>query len=86
MDNISLGMVGLGGWGKFVVRNFDQTAQCRLKYICDSSERSLSRQHSLYPNATPTVKYEELLGDRDLDAIALATPAPFHFEMASFNP
>ena len=79
---INLGVVGLGGWGKFVVRNFSQTAGCNLKYICDASSESLSRQSHLYPEAIPTDQYFDLLDDPELDAIALATPAPMHYDMA----
>jgi len=79
---INLGVVGLGGWGKFVVRNFAQTAGCKLKYICDASAESLSRQSRLYPDAIPTDQYSDLLNDPQLDAVALATPAPMHYDMA----
>lgn len=80
--HINLGMVGLGGWGKFVVRNFASTPNCRLRTICDATPRTLQAQSRLYPDARPTDDYRELLADRSLDAIALATPAPHHYEMA----
>jgi predicted dehydrogenase len=79
---INLGMVGLGGWGKFVVRNFANTPNCRLTTICDATPRTLKSQSRLYPQARATTHYEDLLQDRSLDAVALATPAPYHYEMA----
>lgn len=81
-SEVTLGVVGLGGWGKFVVRNFAQTPGCKLKYVCDASADSLSRQGRLYPDSIPTNQYSDLLNDPELDAVALATPAPLHFEMA----
>lgn len=81
-SKVQLGVVGLGGWGKFVVRNFANTGGCDLKYICDATPQTVSRQTALYPQATATDRYADLLEDRSLDAVALATPVPLHFEMA----
>jgi len=75
-------MVGLGGWGKSVVRNFNQTDGCELCYICDSSPQTLDKQRRHYPDAIPTGRYQDLLDDPSVSAIALATPAPAHFPMA----
>ena len=36
-----------------------------------------------YPGATPTSCYEDLLEDRELDAIVIATPVFTHFELAA---
>lgn len=81
-DAVSLGVVGLGGWGKFVVKNFATTSNCRLSYVCDANRHALAQQARQFPDATPTDSFETLLADESLDAIALATPAPFHHEMA----
>ena len=82
MDSVRLGVVGLGGWGKFVAQTFARTPQCRMTYICDASSETLEARRCQYPDARATLHYEELLADADVDAIALATPAPFHFAMA----
>ena len=80
--SVRLGVVGLGGWGKNVVRSFGAAKNCELAYICDSNARSLTQHQSLYPQATATDSYEKLLNDKRLDAIALVTPAPLHYPMA----
>jgi len=82
LDTVRLGMVGLGGWGKSVVRNFNQTDGCELCTICDSSLQTLDRQRRDYPDAIATGRYQDLLEDVSIGAIALATPAPAHFSMA----
>lgn len=82
IERVRLGMVGLGGWGKNVAQSFAQTPHCEMKYICDSTPATLQRQQALYPDATPTTSYEQVLQDPTVQAVALATPAPFHFEMA----
>jgi predicted dehydrogenase len=42
----------------------------------------LTRQQSLYPQAVANEDFEEVLRDRQVDAVALVTPAPRHYEMA----
>ena len=74
-DVISLGMVGVGGWGRFVVRNFNQNPNCNLKYICDANEDLLARQAPLYPSATLTTDFQTVLDDDEVDAVAIVTPA-----------
>lgn len=81
-DVVRLGMVGLGGWGKNVVRSFSQAQHCQLKYICDASPKSLEQQSKLYPQATPTSDYQTLINDPELDAVSIVTPAPMHYDMA----
>jgi len=81
-STVNLGVVGLGGWGKFVVRNLAQTPRCTLKYICDAIPETLAWQHQLYPDAIATNRYSDLLSDPSVEALVLATPAPLHYEMA----
>jgi predicted dehydrogenase len=50
--------------------------------ICDTSEQRLHHMRRLYPDIATTGRFEELLGDPDLDAIVLATPVRFHYDMA----
>lgn len=81
-STVRLGMVGLGGWGKNVVRSFNAAKSCELAYICDSNAKTLAHHHQLFPKATPTDSFEQLLADPAVDAVALVTPAPLHYPMA----
>lgn len=81
-DVIALGMVGVGGWGRFVVRNFHQNPNCDLKYICDADEQLLARQSGLYPSAKLTTDFQAVLDDDAVDAVAIVTPAPTHYALA----
>ncbi len=81
-DVVRLGMVGLGGWGKNVVRSFAQAQNCQLKYICDASPKSLEQHSKLFPQATPTQDFQAILNDPEIDAVSIVTPAPMHYDMA----
>jgi predicted dehydrogenase len=79
---VELAVVGLGHWGKNVARSFSAASRCRIRTICDSSPRVLAHQHRLYPTADATGDYNDVLRDGGVDAVAIITPAPCHFEMA----
>ena len=79
---VSIGVVGCGYWGPNLIRNFNMLQDCRIKKICDSNEKRLQSMALLYPSVELTTKYDELINDHELDAIAIATPVKFHFEMA----
>jgi predicted dehydrogenase len=79
---VTAGVVGCGYWGPNLVRNLRQSPDCRLKVICDSSESRLSHMRRLHPEVATTHQFEELLKDTELDAIVIATPVRFHYEMA----
>jgi predicted dehydrogenase len=82
IESVNLGMVGLGGWGQFVVRNFAQAKNCRLTYLCDANPGTIERHRHFAPQARATSSLDQVLGDNAVDAVAIATPAPLHYDMA----
>jgi predicted dehydrogenase len=75
-------MVGLGGWGKNLLRNFGALPGAELRYACDPDEGRRSAYASAHPQTTFTDDFQTLLADPTLDAVVLATPVPMHYEMA----
>src|ERR1044071_6136069 len=80
--NIEVGAVGCGYWGPNLVRNLRQAQDCHLKRLCDVNEARLNHLGRMYPEIALTRRYEDLLNDADLDAVVIATPTRFHYEMA----
>ena len=81
-DTVELAIVGLGNWGKNVIRSFSGASRSNISHICDSNPRLLDRNRQLYPRAVATTDYQAVLREPGVDAVALVTPAPCHFEMA----
>jgi predicted dehydrogenase len=75
-----VGQVGLGQWGRNLVRNFDELAE--LAWLCDASEERRESFAARYPHARVTADLDELLADDTLDAVAVATPVPTHHDLA----
>jgi predicted dehydrogenase len=80
-ERIPIGVVGVGGWGKNLVRNYFQLPEAELRYICDIDEKSLRAIQQQFPAQHATQRYEDLLGDAELRAVAIATPGATHFEL-----
>jgi predicted dehydrogenase len=79
---IQVAVVGVGGWGKNLARNYYQIPECALRYVCDLDEKKHKQLAAQMPGTRITAKYDELLGDAELNAIVIATPAPTHFALA----
>ena len=79
---VQVGVVGLGYWGPNLARNFDRLPGASLRWICDASEDARKRWSAAFPDARPAADVAELLGDPELDAVAVATHVPSHAEIA----
>jgi predicted dehydrogenase len=78
---INVAVIGAGGWGKNLVRNFAALSECRLKTVCDLSEKTLAGHKAAFKVGV-TTNADEVLSDGELDAVVIATPAPTHFDVA----
>jgi predicted dehydrogenase len=81
-DRVRIGVAGLGYWGPNLARNFAALPDCDLVWCCDPAADARARAAPLFPQARLTGDLRELLEDRSLDAVALATPVPSHAEQA----
>jgi predicted dehydrogenase len=82
MKPIEVGVVGIGGWGKNLARNYAQMAEANLRYVCDLDKGKLSSAGKHYPTARSTSRYEDLLEDPELQAVVIATNGPSHYPLA----
>ena len=75
-----IAVVGTGYWGQNLVRNFHELG-C-LTAICDNDPQNLTPIRQRYSSVKSTEKYEDILRNKDIDAVVIATPAATHYEMA----
>lgn len=78
---ITLAVVGVGGWGKNLARNYYEIAECRLKYVCDVDRDKLERVRLQFPEAEMTTDYEAVLRDSEVQAVVIATPGSSHYTL-----
>jgi UDP-2-acetamido-3-amino-2,3-dideoxy-glucuronate N-acetyltransferase len=79
-SSISVAVVGAGYWGKNLVRNFHDLGV--LSLVCDANRSIEAGFRHDYENVRFCQEYAAVLSDPSIDAVALATPAVTHFEMA----
>lgn len=79
---LNIGIIGCGYWGPNLVRNFVSIKDCNVIKLCDVDTERIQSMASLYPQIELTTEYKELIEDTEINAIVIATPVRFHFEMA----
>jgi len=79
---VNLGLIGLGTWGKNVLRNFVSLPDCRVLLGCDSNPDQIKKVQPNHPGLEFTDKMEEVLRHKKIDAVVIVTPPASHFELA----
>jgi len=77
----NVGVVGCGYWGPNLIRNFSSLQGVTVSQVCDLDENRLAHMKRLYPSIRTTRRFEDLIEDADLDAVAIATPVRLHHRL-----
>ncbi len=85
-EQIALGVIGAGGRGTLVMSTFQKSPYVRVGAICDVYEPNLERGLSTAAKVPgnhpkPYRNYRELLADKSIDAVLIATPEHWHAQM-----
>src|ERR1700736_845486 len=85
-DKVVLGVIGAGSRGTFVMGVFQKDPALRVGAICDVYEPNLENGVSVaskVPGNHPKIyrNYKELLADKDIHAVLIATPEHWHAQM-----
>lgn len=80
-DRPVVAILGIGYWGKKLVRVFDGLTEVRYcLHEGDSQNRTWLQEH--YPDVTAAADYETILTDAAVDAVVVATPISTHATLA----
>jgi predicted dehydrogenase len=79
---VRIAQVGIGYWGRNLLRNFSALPGVELRWACDQNEQVL-RGLGERTGARTTTRFEDVLADPDVDGVVIATETPGHFAMAS---
>jgi predicted dehydrogenase len=80
---VPVGVVGLGYWGPNIVRNLHEIEAGDAVAVCDADPDRVAAISRRYPALRGTTRFEDLLDDPGIEAVALATPVGTHFELAA---
>jgi len=79
---IKIAVVGFGYWGPNLARNIFQSSLLKLEAICDLDKSRLDKSHKLYPQVQTTIDYENIINNKKIEAVVIATPVHTHFALA----
>jgi predicted dehydrogenase len=85
-DRINVAVIGAGGRGAYVADEFDKynrvkANSCKVTWACDVYRKRLSAVKQRFDCRT-TLDYREVLADKDVDAVIVATPDHWHARIA----
>lgn len=80
VQNNIIGHIGLGYWGKNILRNLYEKGF--LHTACDSDPKIVEERKKEFPKANYTVSYQEILHHPEIKAVTIAAPAVTHFQIA----
>jgi len=78
-SKVNVVVVGIGYWGKNLVRNFHELGA--LAVLCDAERSVEDGCRNRYEGVTFCREFSAVLSDPSITAVALATPAITHYEM-----
>jgi len=79
---IGIGVIGYGYWGPNLVRNFAEHPATDVRVVCDMNAERLAAAYRRYPGITVTRVPSEVWSNSSVDAVVIATPVEYHFELA----
>jgi predicted dehydrogenase len=79
---IRVGVIGYGYWGPNLVRNFADLPTARVAAVCDRRPERLGIVERRYPGVRVGTDPASVIADPEVDAVAIATPVDYHFDLA----
>ncbi len=77
-----MGVIGAGYWGPKLVRNFLSLPNCKVKKVSDLKSGRLEYISKEFPTVDITKDHREILRDKSINAVVIATPVTTHKELA----
>lgn len=75
----NVGMIGLGYWGKNILRNLYELGV--LHTACDLSSEIIEQRKKDYPDVEYTGDFQSILNNESIKAVVIAAPAASHYQL-----
>lgn len=77
-----IGLIGYGYWGVNLLRNLIESKHIDQISVCDKRAERLKLAKKIYPDINTSYDSNNLIFDKSINAIIIATPVSSHFELA----
>jgi len=81
-EQVGTAVIGAGYWGPNLVRNLQGVEECDLRWVVDLDVTRAQASVGRYSTVRTTDRLDDVLADKDVLAVAIATPPATHFEVA----
>src|SRR5712692_4586323 len=78
MNPLRVAVIGAGYWGPNLVRNLNEAPGAEPVAVADLSQERLDAIHKRFPAVRTTTDHTALFDDKNIDAVAIATPVRTH--------
>ncbi len=85
MSDIKVAVAGCGQWGTNQVRTYANLPGVSLAWLVDASPKNLQRAKGFSETAKTAGELKEALGDKDLNAVVIATNSESHHALAKMS-
>ena len=77
-----IGIIGPGSRGQFLMSFLAKNPKVEIVAVCDTYQPSLDAAMKIAPKAKAYTDYRQLLDDKKIDAVVIATPLDKHYQIA----
>ena len=81
-ERVRLGLIGPGSRGRFLLSFLAENPKCEVVAFADIYQPSLDEALKMVPTAKTYTDYRQLLEDKSIDAVVIATPLNTHYRIA----
>ncbi len=75
---LKVAVIGCGIWGREILNTLAQLPSADVAGVCDTYPAMLRRVRDVAPKAKQTADYHELLADKEIPSVIVATPSHLH--------
>ncbi len=75
----NIGLIGLGYWGKNILRNLHELGV--LHTACDSEQYIISERKETFKDINYSTDFDDVIKEPDIKAVVIAAPAATHYEL-----
>lgn len=82
MQKMRLALVGYGYWGKKLFKTLQKFQSVKTIAVCDKNQQVINKLQSLGSGVQVTDKYQDIVSNKNIDAVVISTPAETHYQIA----
>ncbi|MFA5337698.1 MAG: Gfo/Idh/MocA family oxidoreductase [Candidatus Omnitrophota bacterium] len=79
---INIALTGIGYWGPNLLRTFISLPHVKVRIVCDRNNSAIDKCKLVYPGLKFITDLKSIIKDKNINAVAISTPAVTHYEIA----